>query len=431
MDGEPRLRISLRTALILAIILVILSSTAAYGVFSYLHPFYFRELAVMRQFRESPHWEQFLRVLTIASTEYVDPEKAQLDNLLKGAMAGTVRALDDPYSAYFDLEHLKAFKIETSGLYQGIGVMVVEKTIDDVTYVTVVSPFEGTPAATTPFEGGGARDPRGVKPGDMILEVNGQAVTGLPIDTVAEMIRGPEGTAVTLKIRRAEHDEPLIFKITRTSITVPTTRRSMLDGGIGYLQITMFQENTAAQVKEDLDWLSAQGMKALVLDLRNNPGGLLEVSAEIAEIFVPRGPIVTVVDRSGDKETYTSKTGPFELPFVVLVNEGSASASEIVAGAIQDYQVAPLVGTTTFGKGSVQRMWSLDEEVGATDQGAAGGLKITVAKYLTPKGRSIHGKGLEPDLSVQVEGAYEPGNPTQDPQLARALEVLKKERAER
>lgn len=420
--------IPLRVALVGALVLVLLSSVGVYGAIFYTHRDYFEKSATLRRLESSDNWEAFLQLITIITNEYVDPDKATPDRLLEGAMNGAVRSLDDPYSNYFDKRHLENFQIETSGLYQGIGVMVVERTVDEKPQVTVVSPFEGTPAATTAFEGSGPSDPRGLKPGDIILRVDDREVTGLPVDTVARMIRGPDGTVVNLDVLREGRKEPLHFKIVRSSITVPTTRSRMLPGGqrIGYLQVTMFQESTAAQVKEDLAELEKKEMRALVLDLRNNPGGLLNVSAEVAEIFVPRGTIVTVLERGGGKEAYFSETAAYPLPFVVLVNKGSASAAEIVAGAVQDYGVAPLVGETTFGKGSVQRIWTLDGNSGRSG-GSSGGLSITTAKYLTAQGRSIDHEGLKPDIEVAQPEWAVLGQVGKDPQLDKALELLQKE----
>ena len=435
---ERRKGISWPVALIGAAVLVALTSFGSFywwnhmGFYSIVKglPTRTEEAQTLREMVASPLFERLLRVITIERQEYL--ERVSLEQVLEGAIEGAVGALEDPYSVYFDTGEFTDFSTETGGRYAGIGVQVSERDGQ----IVVVSPFPNTPGAETPFEGAKPGDPKGLRPNDIILKVDDRDVSNLRVEDVAELIRGPVGTIVTLTVLRETEagQEQRIFRVERVEITIPTTTTQVWNpsmtggkGPVGYLQITMFNENTAEQVEESLRELKAAGIKGLVLDLRFNPGGLLDQVVRVAGQFVPEGPVVFVEDRNGNRVSYDSEnqTGGIGMPLVVLVNEATASASEILAGAIQDTQVGTIVGQTTFGKGVVQRVWELGEGTG---------LKITTARYLTPAGRDINRRtdpdtgeetgGIIPDVVVESQEQTVFGNPSQDIQLQKALDIL-------
>lgn len=421
--------ISTRAALMGAVFLVIVSSGVTYfattlAEYRYLWggaPGPRERLATLREISDSPGFERFLSVLTLVRKNYVD--RPDMEKLLQGAAEGAVQALNDPYSSFFTVKEFEHFHKETSDSYGGIGVQVT----DEGKYTVVVSAFPGTPGATTPFEGARPGDPKGLRSKDKIVQVDERNIVGLDKDKAVELIRGEPGTKVRVVVLRELDgvEQRLTFNITRARIQVPTTVARMLAPGVGYLHITQFLESTPARVKEDLAKLKADGARAIVLDLRHNPGGRLDAAVDIAGLFVPKGPVVHVVDRSGRRETYVSNNpAGLGMPLVVLVDEASASASEILAGAIQDRRAGTLVGERTFGKGLVQQVWDLEDGTG---------LKLTVSKYLTPNNRDINRKrtgngeerdagGLQPDILVpRPEKGFEFGVQEKDPQLARAL----------
>ena len=340
---------------------------------------------------------KFFRALQIVKARYI--EEVPMETLMTGAIKGMVNALGDPHSVYLDAKMYKEFMIETEGSFGGVGIVIGVK--DKV--LTVVSPIEGTPG-----------DKAGIKSGDQILKIDGQDTKDLALDEAVNKIRGPEGSQVTLTIRRPSTQEVKDYTLTRSNIQIRTVEGKMLPDKIGYIRISMFNESTGADLNRKYQELEKEGMKAVILDLRDNPGGLLEESVKVANKFVPKGPVVSVVTRDGRRETHSSNLEAVKYPVVVLVNGGSASASEIVAGAIQDTGAGILVGTKTYGKGSVQTIMRLDN-------GTA--IKLTIAKYLTPNGRSINGVGIEPDVKVEVPEPRQPGQ--KDIQLEKAIEILK------
>lgn len=426
--------ISRRVAIAGAVAIAVLSSAVTYAVTAGVRPPLGdwagprARAETMRELYRSEGFQRFLSVLTLIREHYV--EEPDMEKVMMGAARGAVDALGDPYSAFFSAKEFEHFHEETGGTYGGIGVQV----IDEGRYVVVVRAFPGTPGATTPFEGAGPDDPKGLQPKDKIVKVQDRDVVGLPEDKVAEMIRGPAGTTVTITVLRSQDgggERQLVFRVRRDRIRVPTTEARMLTPSVGYLQITQFLDGTARQVRKDLQWLRQQGARAIVLDLRHNPGGRLDVSVEVARSFIPRGPVVHVVDRSGKRETYVSDNPRgLGMPLVVLIDEATASASEILAGAIQDRRVGIVVGTPSFGKGLVQQVFDLDDGTG---------LKLTVMKYLTPRGRDINrrpadpekegeGGGIRPDIRVDRPAGFRLGvvDPERDPQLRKALEVLER-----
>lgn len=336
---------------------------------------------------------------------YVDSEKTNEEALVNGAIEGMVKALDDPYSVYLDNKKFKDLMSHFADSFSGIGVRVESKD----GFVTVVAPIKGTPG-----------EKAGLLAGDRIVEVNDKDISGVILDEAVRMIRGPKGTQVKLKIVREGQPQPLFFTIARADIAVPNIESKMVEPGVGYIRLIEFNEKAGQRVKTEINSLRRQGMKGLIFDLRQDPGGLLSEAVSVAEIFVPTGPVVHVVSREGEKKTYESNSRGFNLPLVVLVDGFSASASEIVAGAIQDRAAGTLVGTKTFGKGSVQNLITLKD---------GAGLKLTTAKYLTPNGRSIHGTGIVPDVVVELPKTEKPHGVALDdpnhPQLIKAVELIK------
>ena len=332
---------------------------------------------------------KFFRALQIVHTRYVDD--VSVDTLMEGAVRGMVRSMGDPHSIYFDGKMFKEFQVETEGAFGGVGVVVGMK--DNA--LTVISPIEGTPG-----------EKAGIKSGDQIVMIDGEDIKSLALDEAVAKIRGPKGTQVELTLRNAKGELRNVL-LTRSTITLKTVAGKMLRDDVGLIRIAMFNEHTGDDFVKKLNELEAAGMKSLVLDLRDNPGGLLDQAVVVSRQLVPKGPIVSVVMKDGSKETHSSNLDKPKFPLVVLVNQGSASASEIVAGAVQDTRSGELVGTKTYGKGSVQTVIRLDSDTA---------VKLTIAKYLTPAGRSINGVGIEPDVSLPLEENV-------DNQLERAIEM--------
>lgn len=338
---------------------------------------------------------RLFRVMQIVKARYVG--EVATGTLMSGAIKGTVGALGDPYSVYMDSKMYKEFALETKGSFGGVGLILGSKD----KALTVVAPIEGTPG-----------DKAGIMSGDQIVRINDQDARNMAVDEAVNLIRGAIGSQVTLTISRAGQ-EPKDYILLRSNIEIKTVAGKMLENNIGYIRVTMFNENTGNDFAKKLHELEEQGMKAVILDLRNNPGGLLEEGVQVAGNFVPKGVVVSVVTRDGNKETWSSRLEETKYPLVVLVNGGSASASEIVAGAVQDTGAGTLIGTKTFGKGSVQTVMRLDD---------SSAVKLTIAKYYTPNDRSINGVGIEPDIKVEMPDSKEKG---EDLQLAKAIEVLK------
>lgn len=330
-------------------------------------------------------------------------EDAEEPALEQGVYKGMIEALGDPYSTYYSQEELEDLQNKTQGIYYGIGARV---GIDaDTQLPRIASVIEGTPAQEA-----------GLMAGDLLYEVDGTSVQGMDLNSAVALVKGDEGTIVHLTVIREGEADYLEFDVERRKLENETVTYEMLEDGIGYIQIQEFDDVTVDQFEEALTACRSEGMQGLVLDLRGNPGGNLSTVCEIARMMLPEGLIVYTEDKNGEREEYTCDgTRQLEMPLVVLVDANSASASEILAGAIKDYGIGTLVGTTTFGKGIVQRIMKLSD-------GSA--VKLTVSKYYTPKGNNIHEIGISPDVEVPFESEpyLEDGT---DNQLNRAVEVLK------
>ena len=342
---------------------------------------------------------RFFGTMRLIETRYVDGTDE--GKLLDGAISGMVQSLGDPHSIYMDKELYTKLMEHTEGAFGGIGVTMGFK--DDK--VTIISVLEGTPG-----------EKAGLLAGDEIMAVDGTSVAELQPEEVVLGIRGEVGTQVALTIHR-EGQEDADYQLTRDTIHVPSVKGLKLEGtDLGYIRIASFAENTGKEFKEEFKKVKDEGAKGLVIDLRQNPGGLITSCVEVAREVVPKGTIVSVVDKNGAKEEYASELEASQMPIVVLMDGGSASASEILAGALQDTGAGKVVGVQSYGKGSVQIVVPLMNE---------DGLKLTVAKYYTPSGRSIDGTGITPD----VEAALVPESGV-DSQLEKAKEVLKQELGE-
>jgi len=337
----------------------------------------------------------------IVNTYYYEGE-IDSDKLWEGAYKGMMTAIGDPYSTYYTASELTELMEQTEGIYYGIGAYVGLDTV--TTLPKIVSAIPGTPAEAADL-----------RPDDIIYKVNGEEIYGLDLSAVTALIKGEEGTTVELTIIRDGENDYLIKEVERRRVETPTVTYEMFDDGMAYIQIGAFEEVTISQFADALATVKGSDMKGLILDLRANPGGSLDSVLEIAEMLLPEGLIVYMEDRYGTRKEYKCDgKNQFTQPMVVLVDGNSASAAEVLAGALQDYEVGTLVGTTTFGKGIVQQVITL------ADQSA---VKITISGYYTPKGRNIHGIGIEPDIECEFDGeAYYSDN--YDNQLEFAKEVL-------
>ena len=328
-----------------------------------------------------------------------DVSKEELEN---GIYSGMVNSLEDPYSAYYSVEDLKEMQQDVEGVYSGIGAYVA---LDVTTTLPMISGvIEGTPAEEVDL-----------RAGDIIYMVDGTTTQGMDTDEVVKLIRGEEGTTVHLTLVRESASDYIEVDVERRKVETPTVNYEMMENNIAYIQITEFDKVTSDQFAEALAVCKGSGMEAMVLDLRSNPGGSLDVVCDISRKILPKGLIVYTEDKYGEREEFTCDgQNELTIPMVVLVNGYSASASEILSGAIKDYGIGTIMGTTTFGKGIVQRV------IGLSDGSA---LKLTISTYYTPKGNNIHGVGVEPDVVVEFDSdAYY--NEDVDNQLNAAIDYL-------
>lgn len=323
--------------------------------------------------------------------------------MYKGLMA----SLGDPYSAYYTSEEYEELDAETTGSYQGIGVVMQQDA--DTGEVKVLRCYEGGPGAEA-----------GLLPEDVLIQVNGENVAGMELSEVVDLVKSSEGGTASLIISREGESDYLEINVPLEEVNIPVVEYEMLEDNIGYISIYEFTGQAVSQYEEAFEELQSQGMKRMIIDVRNNPGGLLTSVCDLLEDMLPEGLMVYTEDKDGKRQEYTCDgENELEMPLVVLVNGNSASASEIFAGAIQDYGTGTIVGTTTFGKGVVQSL------IPFTDGSA---IKTTTAKYYTPSGRCIHGTGIEPDVEVELtEGLEQKSELTyeEDNQLQTAVETVK------
>ena len=332
----------------------------------------------------------------------IDDEQME-EYMYKGLMA----SLGDPYSAYYTSEEYEELNAETTGSYQGIGVVMQQDA--DTGEVKVLRCYEGGPGAEA-----------GLLPEDVLIQVNGENVAGMELSEVVDLVKSSEGGTASLIISREGESDYLEINVPLEEVNIPVVEYEMLEDNIGYISIYEFTGQAVSQYEEAFEELQSQGMKRMIIDVRNNPGGLLTSVCDLLEDMLPEGLMVYTEDKDGKRQEYTCDgENELEMPLVVLVNGNSASASEIFAGAIQDYGTGTIVGTTTFGKGVVQSL------IPFTDGSA---IKTTTAKYYTPSGRCIHGTGIEPDVEVELtEGLEQKSELTyeEDNQLQTAVETVK------
>lgn len=339
---------------------------------------------------------KFFFTYFVASHFYMDPVSKA--SLFEGTLDGMIDSLGELHSQYLNEKEYNDIYMQTSGSYSGVGIVLGQ---DKEGIMKVATAIEGQPAAEA-----------GIKSGDIIVEIDGVNTSTLSMEEASKMIRGEEGTTVVLTVMR--DNEIKDYTITRKQITLPTVKGKMLEDHIGYIRISQFAEPTGPDFAKTYKELKDQGMTKLVLDLRDNPGGLLTTAQEVANYILPAGPIVTIQDRSGQVESYDSEGLEPAIPMVVLINQGSASASEIIAGAVQDEKVGTIVGINSYGKGTVQTILGVPGNEG---------IKITIAKYHTPNDRVIDGIGIKPDVEVELPDNAK--SESDDTQLQKALEILK------
>lgn len=336
------------------------------------------------------------------------------DELRENALKAYVDALDEPYTGYFSPEEFDEYTEALQDGYTGIGIIVA---VDDEDRIIVLAPFEDSPAYKA-----------GIEPGNILKAVDGVDYSGSELNEAVSVIRGGrEGTTVDITIIK-ESGEEVTLTVERSDISDNSVKSEMLDGGIGYIRITQFNmesengsHSTSTEFKSKLDELNNQGMERLIIDLRDNPGGLLPEVCDIADTLLPEGTITYIEDKNGKRQTYSSDPECVDIPMVVLINGNSASASEILTGALKDYGAATVVGTTSFGKGIVQDVYTLPD---------GSGISLTTAKYYTPSGVCIHEIGIEPDIEVEMPEEYKNKyastiEHSKDTQLQKAIEIIK------
>jgi carboxyl-terminal processing protease len=369
---------SKRSKLITTLILVILLAAQAF-----VPPALAAEEEAPQQGKSLEEQMDFLELL-IKAVDGMYYEDVDIQDLIDGAYKGIFNKLD-PYSVYYTEDEYVEFNLEVTGTFSGIGVQIAMRD----GFVTVIAPIDGTPAYRA-----------GIKAGDRVVSVDDTDVRELSLDKVASMLRGEPGTKVKVGILRDGQPSVIYFELIRETIEINPVTYEVLEDKIGYLRLSEFNQHSGQRVDEALAYFDGQGIRDIVLDLRDNPGGMVDQSVEVASRFVPEGPVVHIDRRTAPRQTYSSDLKEPKYNVAVLVNGGSASASEIVAGAVQDTGAGTLIGTQTFGKGTVQQVLPLKN---------GGRLKLTIAKYLTPNGRAIDGEGITPDIVVEnplPEGKY-------------------------
>lgn len=390
---------------VLVIILVILITSIVTFTATTFFSIEFGDKVIIskKDFVQYQKLSKLLAVKSIIQDNYIEvPEE---EDLYTGAVKGLVRALDDPYSVYFDKQEFAELLEHTQGEYSGLGLLVTVDPEDNL--ITVVKTFKDSPAQQV-----------GIKIGDKIVNVNNQDVTGDEFDMAITMMKGVEGTEVDVRIFRPQEKKFYDHKIKRAKVHIDTVASKIYDKEIGYVEISTFDNNTAKEFETHLDGLIKQGIKGIIIDVRNNPGGSLEQVVEVTDKLVPEGLIVYTKQRDGTGEKFTADKDWVEMPIAVLINGGSASASEILAGAVKDRKSGILIGEKTFGKGLVQQLWPFEDGTG---------LKFTISKYYTPLGKCIQDIGIEPDIKVELPEEYKTSSIIEekdDSQLQTALDKV-------
>jgi len=370
------------------VILVIILNIFINSVFTLTGLSFNNDIADKRKVKE---------IMSVIDTYYVN----DVDNkkISEGVYAGIVAGLEDKYSYYMDKESFESFLESNEGNYVGIGVVV---TIAEDKSIQVLNVYENTPAYKS-----------GIKTGDKIIKVDGKDVDYNNYEEAIQMIKGKENTQVKISVYRESEAKTIEFDVNRSSVDVPTVAHKMLENRVGYILISKFDGVTYDQFCQAYNDLTEQGMKGLIIDLRENPGGLLNIVVKITDMLVPEGYITYIEDKNGKKTYEYSDKEYFNKPLAIIVNGHSASASEVLSGAVKDTKAGKLVGTQTYGKGVVQNVYKLSD---------GSGVKVTIAKYYTPSGVCIDGEGITPDYIVEL-----PEDASEDLQLNKAIEVIKEQ----
>ncbi|MCX7695452.1 MAG: S41 family peptidase [Caloramator sp.] len=391
-------QISVKKAI--AIVLITNLITASLLIFAPIPFVGGRKIVSKEEYNFVKQFEKMMSIKSILEKMYVD--KIDENKLVEGAVRGMVDGIGDPYTVFMNQKEFEDLLTHTQGSYAGVGLYVGNKDGK----IVVVAPIEDTPAYKA-----------GIISGDIIIKVNDQDVSGNELEKATSMMKGPEGTKVKLTVYR-EGKGTIEFELTRARIVIKSVKSDVIDNNIGYIRITTFDENTSEAFNNALDNLLNKGIKGLVIDLRDNPGGLLDQCTKIADRLLGEGTIVYTIDNKGKKDVWTSDSNKLNVPLVLLVNGGSASASEILTGAVRDFKAGVIIGTRTFGKGLVQDIVPLPNKEG---------LKVTIARYYTPSGECIQGKGIEPDivLDLPAKDKEKELSYKEDIQIQKAIEVLR------
>jgi carboxyl-terminal processing protease len=397
--------ISKKKAVVIGIVLVLVTSILTFMITNTFEVVIGERVVVSKaDYENLKDVEKLLGLKEYVKKNYV--EGAKDDSLMEGAMKGVFEALGDPYSVYMSASEFKSMNESTSGNFGGIGVIV---TKSEEGYITVVAPVEDTPG-----------EKAGIKTKDKIIKVDDKDLIGMELDKAVELIKGKPGTKVVLTISRGDVIQPMTFEITREMINQKAVKSEVKESNVGYIRINSFDSDADKDFKRELTSLKAKKIKGLILDLRQNPGGYVSSCLEIADEILGDGMVVYTEDINKNRQVYNSKAGGLGVPLVILVDGGSASASEILAGAVKDRNAGLLIGEKTFGKGLVQSVESLKD---------GSGFKLTTQKYYTPNGISINKIGIEPNIEVKPMEVKEGQKPEdiKDLQLERAMEEILKQ----
>ncbi len=398
--------ISKKKAILIVIVFMLISSAATLSFISY-YPLNGRVFISADEYKAYRNildeYGKLFELRQYIEENYYIPVNSK--DLKTGMYKGLFDGIGDPYSSYLTKEEYDELMISTQGEYQGIGVTVAPGKDG---FILVIAPIDDTPAQRA-----------GIKSGDRIVKIDGKEYTADQMDEAVSKMRGKPGTKVIITVLRQGEEELLEFEIIRANVKMKTIKSDILEDHIGYIRITSFESKTYNEFKNNLRDLQLKGIKGLIIDLRDNPGGLVDESLKIADELMGKGVIVYTEDRQGKREYHESDSSQIDIPFAILVNGGSASASEIMTAGIKDSGSGTIIGTKTFGKGIIQRILPLKN---------GDGIELTIAQYFSPEGHIIHDVGIEPDIIVEIDEAlYEEGILKQenDPQLKKALEVLK------
>lgn len=397
--------ISKKKTAIIIVIAMIVSSVSTFAIMTFV-PFQGKVLITEQDYLNYKYilkeYSKLFELRQYVEDNYYIPvdDEALMTGMYKGLFEGT----GDKYSGYFTKEEYDEILLSTQGEYQGIGVIV---TPAEDGYITVVAPFEDTPAYRA-----------GIKSGDRIVKINGEEYNSDQLNLAVSKMRGEPGTSVQITIMREGEEALIELDVLRANVKMKSVKSEMLDNKVGYIRITSFDDKTSDEFKNHLRDLQLKNIEGLVIDLRDNPGGLVNECLVIADMLMGKDVIVYTQDGNGNKEYHKSDRDRIDIPYTVLVNGGSASSSEILSAGVKDTKSGTLIGTQTYGKGIIQRLVPLND---------GDGIELTVAQYFSPNGSTIHGIGIEPDIVVEIdEEQLEDGILTRenDPQLKKALEVL-------